>query len=104
MKRSQLVLIIIGVILTLLILLYWFNGPKINYSCNVDSDCVIVDKHNCCGYYPVCANKNSKPNPDFVNFQCKLFGGLGVCGYPSVDGCECIENKCSGTLSGSPYN
>lgn len=102
MRKLYIALIIIAAVFLTGFIIYWINVPKINYSCEVDSDCMIVDRHNCCGYYPVCANKNSKPNPDFVRFTCGLSGGASVCGFPSIDGCECVENKCKGTFSGNP--
>ena len=70
------------------------EAPIINYDCNVDSDCEVVDKGNCCGHYPVCANKNSKPNPDFVQAECEKKGIGSVCGYPVINECRCIENRC----------
>ncbi|MEM4702981.1 MAG: hypothetical protein QXP53_00635 [Candidatus Pacearchaeota archaeon] len=100
MRKLYIVLIIIALVILTGIFVYWINVPKINYSCKVDSDCIIVDKHNCCGYYPVCANKNSKPNPGFVRFTCGLSGSLSVCGFHSIDRCECLGNKCKGTFNG----
>jgi len=96
MKKLYVALIVILTFILIGIFVYWINVPKINYSCNVDSDCIVVDKHNCCGYYPVCANKNSQPNPDFVKFTCGLSGTTSVCGYPSIDRCICLDNKCFG--------
>ncbi|OGK17388.1 hypothetical protein A2690_00135 [Candidatus Roizmanbacteria bacterium RIFCSPHIGHO2_01_FULL_39_12b] len=68
--------------------------PQIDYSCLSDTDCVIKDAHNCCGYYPKCMNVKSIPNPDYVKKQCERMKVDSVCGYPTIDGCKCINNYC----------
>ncbi|MEK6894790.1 MAG: hypothetical protein AABX10_04980 [Nanoarchaeota archaeon] len=67
---------------------------SIDFSCNTDSDCEIKDIHNCCGYYPGCANKNAKTDPDFVRKFCSENGFSSVCGWPSIQSCKCVSNKC----------
>ncbi|OCL12222.1 hypothetical protein AOQ84DRAFT_160972 [Glonium stellatum] len=63
------------------------------YACGIGSDCAIVDHGDCCGYYPVCAHANAVftsrekcPSPDRV----------GICGYPSIDFCDCRGGICVG--------
>jgi len=63
-------------------------GDRIDYSCNVDSDCEVKDVGNHCGYYPQCVNKNFQPNPPELDSV--------VCGYGSINTCNCIENRCEG--------
>lgn len=67
---------------------------SINYSCQADSDCVVKDVHHCCGYYPMCTNKNALVNATFVIDACKKEGFVGVCGYPAIDYCKCENKKC----------
>ncbi|MBM3231854.1 hypothetical protein FJZ21_00550 [Candidatus Pacearchaeota archaeon] len=71
---------------------------SIDYSCNKDSDCVIKDIHNCCGYYPACANKNARTDPDFVSKFCSEEGLYSVCGWASIKSCGCLNNKCQGVF------
>ena len=68
----------------------------IDYSCNTDSDCIIQDIRNCCGYYPQCTNKNAKTDVQFVNDRCSRQQLGGVCGFPTVESCTCVQNKCQG--------
>ncbi len=58
----------------------------IDFSCNSDSDCVIKDVGNMCGGYPLCVNQDFKPNPPELDSN--------VCGWPSINYCECKENEC----------
>jgi len=73
---------------------------QINYSCNEDSDCVIKDVGNCCGYYPKCVNSDAKVSRDTVEKVCSEGGLIGVCGFPSIKSCECSGGKCIG-INGS---
>ena len=67
------------------------TGP---YFCSIDSDCVVKDVHNCCGYYPRCVNKDYVPDIEAVKRECQNKGGASVCGYPDITHCRCIENIC----------
>jgi len=68
---------------------------SIDYSCQADSDCEVKDVHNCCGYFPACANINSNTNPDFVRSACEKEGLGSVCGFPAINnGCKCEDNTC----------
>ena len=100
MNKIWIILItLIGSVLLTLIILYNIYVPKIYHECKIDSDCMIVDVHNCCGAYPVCANTDSKPNPDFVRFTCSLSRRGSACGFPTVNGCKCENNLCVNDLS-----
>ncbi len=70
-------------------------NSMIEYTCNEDSDCVIKDVHNCCGYYPKCVNINSKTDPDLVKEICEEQGLASDCGFPVIESCECINNQCT---------
>ncbi|KAH7350152.1 hypothetical protein B0T11DRAFT_290674 [Plectosphaerella cucumerina] len=62
--------------------------------CKQDSDCVVRNVGNCCGYYPRCANANAvlpKPCPG---------GGVGICGFPNIDSCKCGSNGGCVSLQG----
>src|SRR5688500_17951353 len=50
-------------------------------TCKVDSDCVVKDVGNCCGYYPACLNKASPTDPAGVKAQCAKDGMASVCGF-----------------------
>ncbi|CAG9940301.1 unnamed protein product [Clonostachys rosea f. rosea IK726] len=59
------------------------NIPE-HFACTADSDCVIRNVGNCCGYYPKCANADAElPDP------CPGPGMAGVCGFPTIDSCKC---------------
>jgi hypothetical protein len=61
----------------------------IDYSCEQASDCAVKDVGNCCGYFPRCVNIDSPtPRP-----ECSDDVG-GVCGWPDISHCECVENTC----------
>lgn len=58
------------------------------FQCKQDSDCTVKDVGNCCGYYPRCANVNAT----FERPKCD--GMAGVCGFPVIERCACVENTC----------
>ena len=64
------------------------------YFCNVDSDCVIKDVHNCCGYFPKCVNKDYVPDITAVEKECKEKGAVSICGFPEISSCKCVKNTC----------
>lgn len=64
------------------------------YACNEDSDCLIKDVHNCCGYYPRCVNKDYEPDIEAVKKECAGKGMASVCGFPEITSCKCVNNKC----------
>lgn len=65
----------------------------IDYSCGADSDCVIKNVGNCCGYYPKCVNKDFTPGPACPD------GGMGVCGFPTIDYCRCEAGQCKNSAT-----
>lgn len=71
---------------------------SINRSCQIDNDCVIKDVRNCCGAYPQCVNARAQVDLDFVRQACEKEGVAGVCGYPAIDSCKCVNSKCQGVL------
>lgn len=63
-------------------------------ACTQDSDCVIRNVGNCCGYYPQCANAGAtlpKPCPG---------GGASICGFPVIESCKCGSNGGCVSLQG----
>ena len=68
----------------------------VDYSCSVPADCAIKDVGNCCGYYPACVNADSPTFPEKVKAACASSGMAGVCGFPSIQSCECLEGRCTG--------
>jgi hypothetical protein len=69
---------------------------SIDYSCAADADCAVKDVGNCCGHYPMCVNKGAKTDRALVGRLCAESGAAGVCGFPSISGCRCINKKCEG--------
>lgn len=72
------------------------DAIAIDYTCRQDSDCAIKDVGNCCGYYPQCVNAAAKTDPARVAALCAKEGQAGVCGFPSITGCRCVEGRCAG--------
>jgi hypothetical protein len=71
------------------------SAHTVDYSCRTSADCAVKDVGNCCGQYPACVNKGSPTFPDEVRAQCGKEHRMGVCGFPSISGCECVHGKCS---------
>jgi hypothetical protein len=69
----------------------------VDYSCEQDSDCVVMNIGNCCGYYPACLNKTSTPDP---SKSCES-GGSSICGFPSIEKCVCDLNLDGGRCQAS---
>jgi len=67
---------------------------KIDYSCNVDTDCEVKDIRNCCGYFPRCTSKDYNPNPELVAELCIKEGTASICGFEEITSCQCVNNKC----------
>ena len=86
------ILILIGI----LILLAGCEAVQLpnKYYCEKDSDCVVKDVHNCCGYYPRCVNMAHKPDIEAVERECREKGLMGICGFPDITHCKCINNTC----------
>lgn len=70
---------------------------SIDYSCKSDSDCVIKDVGNCCGFYPRCVNKDAMTYPNLVKQFCAEEKLVSVCGFPSIRSCECVSGACVGS-------
>lgn len=71
-------------------------------SCRSDSDCAVKDVGNCCGYFPMCVNKNAQTDPAAVRAACEREGITSVCGFRDVKGCRCVENRCENQRDGLP--
>jgi hypothetical protein len=68
---------------------------EVDYRCRVDADCAVKDVGNCCGRYPACVNKDSPTFPEQVAAECARTGTAGICGYPEISGCRCVEQRCA---------
>jgi hypothetical protein len=64
----------------------------IDYSCEQDSDCEVMDVGSCCGYNPECLHKTSTPDP---SIGCE-YGGSSVCGFLSIEKCVCDTQQLGG--------
>lgn len=71
------------------------QGDVVDYSCHSASDCSVKDVGNCCGAYPACMNRNSPTFPNRVKAECGQKHMAGTCGFPVINGCACIEGRCS---------
>jgi hypothetical protein len=67
---------------------------RVDDTCVTDADCAVKNVGNCCGYYPACVNRNSPTFPDRVKAECVRKGEYGVCGFPQIKGCACVEGRC----------
>ncbi|HEY6880836.1 MAG TPA: hypothetical protein VI299_22585 [Polyangiales bacterium] len=68
------------------------------YACQTGNDCTVRDVGSCCGYYPRCANVNAV----FVRPVCN--GTAGVCGFPVIDSCACVQGTCVSLQAGTPVS
>ncbi|HEY5849502.1 MAG TPA: hypothetical protein VIT62_01855 [Lysobacter sp.] len=73
---------------------------KIDRSCRSDNDCAIKDVGNCCGAMPACVNANSPTDPAGVQAACAKSGRMGVCGFKSIESCQCLQGQCKERTSG----
>ncbi|KAF2464235.1 uncharacterized protein BDR25DRAFT_307261 [Lindgomyces ingoldianus] len=67
------------------------------YACEVSTDCAVVNRGNCCGYYPVCANSKAV----FTKADACPNGGVSVCGWPEISSCGCMRGLCVAVHSGA---
>lgn len=77
------------------------DAQEVDYSCATDADCAVKDVGNCCGYYPACVNVDSPTFPDQVKAECARSGTMSVCGFPAIEGCQCVDNRCQAGAGGA---
>ena len=70
------------------------DAPPIDLSCSESSQCEVKDVGNCCGYYPRCVNRDFVPDLEAVRDWCKDTETVGVCGFPNITHCACVEQTC----------
>lgn len=70
-------------------------------SCQTDSDCAVKDVGNCCGYYPMCVNKDARTDPAAVRAQCDKDGMASICGFQEISSCQCVDNQCQSLGNGA---
>ncbi|MFB9068770.1 hypothetical protein [Pseudofulvimonas gallinarii] len=63
--------------------------------CERDSDCTVQDIGNCCGSYPACVRVDARPDPEAVASECAREGLAGICGFPDISTCTCVEGQCA---------
>jgi len=68
--------------------------PRLDVSCKADADCTVKNVGNCCGIQPRCVNVNAVVDPKAVQAQCARSGLASVCGFKSVEACECRLGEC----------
>ncbi len=74
----------------------------VDNSCKTDVDCTVKNVGNCCGAYPQCVNVASPTFPDQVKAACAAKGQMGICGFPSISGCQCVSGKCAASNGPAP--
>ncbi len=72
------------------------QAGDVDYTCRTDADCTIKDVGSCCGYRPACVNLDSPTFPERVKAECAASGTSGICGFPSISGCQCVAGHCEG--------
>lgn len=72
----------------------------VDYSCTVNADCAVKNVGNCCGHYPACVNRDSPTFPEQVRERCEAEGMMGVCGFPEISACQCVDNRCEAAGGG----
>ncbi len=63
-------------------------------TCRTAADCVVKDVGNCCGYFPACVHRDQPVDPAAVKAQCARDGRAGICGFPEISSCVCVEGQC----------
>lgn len=74
---------------------------EVDVSCRTDADCVVKNVGNCCGYYPACVNVDSPTFPEQVMAECAKNDMMAVCGFADIQGCQCVEGRCSAIDAGA---
>lgn len=78
------------------------NPANPSRSCRSDADCAVKDVGNCCGYYPMCVNKDAVTDPAAVRAACASEGMAAVCGFREVRGCTCKAGVCEDASAAGP--
>ena len=71
---------------------------KLDDRCAGNADCAIKDVGSCCGYRPQCLNHDSPTDAAAVKAHCASEGRVGICGFPAIAGCQCVQGHCAATL------
>ena len=71
------------------------ESGAVDMACARDSDCVVKNVGNCCGYFPACVNRDSETFPERVKLQCEKEGRSSVCGFREITSCICVEGQCA---------
>lgn len=73
----------------------------VDFTCTSNDQCTLKNVGNCCGEYPACVNVDSPTFPEQVKSECARNGVSGVCGFPVLEGCQCVQGRCEG-IKGVP--
>jgi hypothetical protein len=79
-----------------------FDPAAPDRACRTNADCAVKDVGNCCGYFPMCVNKDAKTDPAAVRAACEKAGMASVCGFREVKGCQCVQGRCEDIAEGGP--
>ncbi len=69
--------------------------------CEQDSDCAVRNIGNCCGTYLACVRSDSRTDATAVAHECAREGLAGICGYPDIAACACVEGRCAAASTGA---
>lgn len=72
--------------------------------CERDSDCAVKDIGNCCGRYLACVNVDSPTDPAAVARECADKDLGGICGWPDISACACVDGRCQIAETGNIRN
>ena len=73
---------------------------EVDRSCSTDADCTVKNVGNCCGYYPACVNVDSQTFPEQVKSECAREGRSSICGFPTIESCQCVQGSCQPATDG----
>jgi hypothetical protein len=78
------------------------SARQVEYSCASDADCTVKDVGGCCGYTPACVNRASRTFAAEVAAECRKSGRAGICGFPVIEACGCVEGRCAARRANVP--
>ncbi|MFZ5636583.1 MAG: hypothetical protein ACOY82_08335 [Pseudomonadota bacterium] len=78
-----------------------FDPSNPDRRCRTDADCAVKNVGSCCGYFPLCVNKDAKTDPAAVRAQCERDGISSICGFQEVKGCQCVQGRCENLADGA---
>jgi hypothetical protein len=66
---------------------------RLDVSCKSNADCMVKDVGNCCGYYRAASTSTPRSTPGRAG-AVRAQRMASVCGFKTVEGCECVQGEC----------